>query len=232
MKDFNLGKFKLGSGGHKSIEDGACIMEMVAYLADEPWSDHPKCACPILTDFAMRLNDRWNDEERQLLKPFITRLISTKSTDEAQVARKRLIRWRYVTVSFPLLLDLWKLPDVAVTLRAFQNTIPSMALAKIFLNDNRSKIEKLSKSYAAEDVSAAAYAYADAYVSAYAYADAYVYTYADAYAYTYTYAYAYAYAYADAYVHASVDAADLKAELVKTSLETLSMAIEIRASDG
>ena len=32
----------LKSGAHRSIEDGACLLEAVAWLAGEPWSDHPE----------------------------------------------------------------------------------------------------------------------------------------------------------------------------------------------
>ena len=24
-------------------------MQLVSYIADEPWSDHPACTCPVLT---------------------------------------------------------------------------------------------------------------------------------------------------------------------------------------
>lgn len=47
-----LSDFKLTIGQHKNIAQGAYMMELVSYIADEPWSDHPKCACPILTECA------------------------------------------------------------------------------------------------------------------------------------------------------------------------------------
>jgi len=34
----------LASGGHTGIDDGMCVMEAVAYVAGEPWSDAPSCA--------------------------------------------------------------------------------------------------------------------------------------------------------------------------------------------
>jgi hypothetical protein len=62
-------------------------MEAVAYVAGEPHSDHPACASRVLTSIAIRLNDRFSDEERQLLAPLIPRLVGTRST--LDVDRKR-----------------------------------------------------------------------------------------------------------------------------------------------
>lgn len=58
---------QLESGGHSSLEEGMCIMEAVAYVAGEPFSDHPQCASRLLTSFLIRLNDRLDDDDRQLL---------------------------------------------------------------------------------------------------------------------------------------------------------------------
>ena len=119
----------LKHGSHKSFKEGGCVMEMVSYIANEPWSDHPKCACPILTSYAIRINDAFNGEHRQKLKPLIPLLVNTKESDETQIARKRLIRWRNVTATCPLILDLLKLTEIATELRAFKNTLEDMAKA-------------------------------------------------------------------------------------------------------
>ena len=39
--------FKPEAGSH-APNGRACVMEMAAYMANEPWSDHPKCASPII----------------------------------------------------------------------------------------------------------------------------------------------------------------------------------------
>ena len=213
MKQEKLETLKLGKGNHKSIDDGACIMEMVSYFADEPWSDHPACACPILTEYAIRLNDQFNDDHRQRLKKFIPVLVGTKSTDEVQIDRKRLIRWRNVTVTYPILLDLFKLPELAEELRKFENTLESMALSAKFLKENKEKI------YA--DANANTYAYTNAYTDANAYAN----TYAYANAYTDAYANANADAYTDAYADANANT--LRANLADVAIETLRLAIEV-----
>ena len=58
-----------------------CVMEAVAFVAGERWSDHPKCACPVIGAFLRAWNDYLpNDAERdRLLKPLIPRLINTRN---------------------------------------------------------------------------------------------------------------------------------------------------------
>jgi hypothetical protein len=77
-----LEPLKLGRGSHSAPSNGlveACVMEAVAYVAGEPFSAHPACASPILTSFLISWNDAMNDEDRQMLKPFIPRLVGTRT---------------------------------------------------------------------------------------------------------------------------------------------------------
>ena len=39
----------LYSGKHDEDDAERCVMEAVAYVAGEPHSDHPKCACAVIT---------------------------------------------------------------------------------------------------------------------------------------------------------------------------------------
>ena len=76
----------LDSGGHEP--DGEfCVMEAVAYVAGEPWSDSPECVSPIIAAFLRSWNDGLPDDERQMLKPYITRVIGTKTTKAAEDKR-------------------------------------------------------------------------------------------------------------------------------------------------
>jgi len=50
-------EYTLKHGVHKTRADGMCLMEAVAFLAGEEHSDAPACACPVLTDFAVGIND-------------------------------------------------------------------------------------------------------------------------------------------------------------------------------
>src|SRR5690349_9187676 len=62
-------------------------MEAVAYVAGGPWSDHPECASPVIGAFLRSWNDSLGDEDRQMLKPLIPRLVGTKAS--AKIEEKR-----------------------------------------------------------------------------------------------------------------------------------------------
>jgi hypothetical protein len=190
----------MGKLGSKEL----CIMQAVDYISSGGVSDHPECACPILTSVGIRLNDRFNKEHRQLLKPLIPLLVGTKSTDEIQIARKRLFHWRNVTVIFPLILDFIKLPEDAEKLRKYGNNVADMNSAAAFLKENRERIRKVA------DADASVYAYSYAYASADADADAFAYASADA----------------SAYAFASADA--LREKIAKAAIESFRLAIEIK----
>ena len=74
-------------------------MEAVAYFAKEPHSDHPKCACPVLTSFMITLNDRMADSERQLLKPYIHKLIGTRDGNAQK--RADILAWASIVEFTP-----------------------------------------------------------------------------------------------------------------------------------
>lgn len=56
----------LQSGAHDNPEAGMCVMEAVAYVAGEKFTDHPKCASPSIAAFMRSWNDRLPDKDRQL----------------------------------------------------------------------------------------------------------------------------------------------------------------------
>lgn len=114
-------KLSLESGSHEEFEKGMCIMEAVAYVAGEPWSDHPACACPVITAFMIAWNDGLpNDAERdRLLKPLVPQLIDTRST--AAVAERRsymALDW-LIRVHAPKWLDL--VPSLASHAKALRD---------------------------------------------------------------------------------------------------------------
>lgn len=82
-----LDKLVLDSGGHDSWEKGACVMEAVAYIAGEPFSDHPDCASPVITSFLISWNDSLPDDQRQMLKPYIPQIVGTRTTKADEETR-------------------------------------------------------------------------------------------------------------------------------------------------
>jgi hypothetical protein len=83
----NLEAIKLLHGSHADREKGVCLMEAVAWFANEPHSDHPQCASPALTSFGIALNDSFPDEQRQKLKDCIPLLVGTRN---AELEQKRV----------------------------------------------------------------------------------------------------------------------------------------------
>ncbi|WP_201451754.1 hypothetical protein [Rhodovarius lipocyclicus] len=78
----------LSSGGHHPSDGEMCVMEAVAFVAGEPWSDSPACACPVIGAFLRAWNDGLPDDERDaLLRPLIPRLVGTKSTPAVEHRR-------------------------------------------------------------------------------------------------------------------------------------------------
>jgi len=105
-------------GNHRTPGDGMCAMEMVAFLAGEHHSDHPDCACPVLTGYTIRLNDAMPETWRQQLKPYLPLLIGTR--DGHEVARAELLAWRAIRVFLPLVLEACRVPEKAARFRDFQ----------------------------------------------------------------------------------------------------------------
>ena len=97
----------LDSGGHKNISDGMCVMEAVAYVAGEPWSDHPACACPVISTFLRSWNDALPDEQRtDLLRPMIPLMVGTRSTPSVEQRRATMAADWLVRVHTPAWLRL------------------------------------------------------------------------------------------------------------------------------
>ena len=97
----------LAKGGHSDTHDAMCVMEAVAYIAGEPWSDAPQCACPVITAFMVSWNDVLEDEPRnRLLKPLVPLLVGTRSTKQVEERRSYMALDWLIRVSTPTWLDL------------------------------------------------------------------------------------------------------------------------------
>lgn len=85
-------RFPLQRGAHESRGDGMCAMEMVAWLAGEPHSDEPLCACPVLAAFVRACNDVMTDAARNRhLRPLVPLLVNTRAGSGAERARGFLV---------------------------------------------------------------------------------------------------------------------------------------------
>lgn len=88
-----LDTLTLSSGYHKYFYEGFCAMEAVAWLAGEPHSDAPVCACPVISAFIRVWNDLIQDDETRTkyIRPLLVKLIGTRSTQEVEDRRTFMI---------------------------------------------------------------------------------------------------------------------------------------------
>ncbi len=85
---------KLAKGKHASPEKGVCVMELASMLAGEPFSDHPGCACPVISSFLRSYNDSIDDERRQDLYAYASKVVGSRAPASVQRARvERLATW-------------------------------------------------------------------------------------------------------------------------------------------
>jgi hypothetical protein len=172
-------------GSHETRARGLCVMEAVAWFAGEKHADRPQCACPVLTSFAIKLNDRiYDDEERtRIMRPLIPRLVNTRGTRELEVRRA------YVAADFaardcaPRALDsaasvlerrgktehATKLRGFATQLRELPAVVDKAtgdAAAKVAREARADAAAYADAAYAAADAAAAAYAADDAAAAA------------------------------------------------------------------
>jgi len=146
---------RLKSGAHYSFNEGACVMEAVAWVAGERWSDHPECACPVITAFLQSWNDALpNDAERdRLLMPLVMRVIGTRGDAKMEKRRAMMAADWYIRVQAPAWLrlagltkqsdDLASLPEITDFL-----TCPSLMPVLNAVRDDASAAESAAESAA------------------------------------------------------------------------------------
>jgi hypothetical protein len=112
----------LAYGSHKSWDDGACAMEVVAWLAGEGITDAPACASGVLRLYTILLNDRWSDQARQALKPFLPRMVGTADDGQDEARSYLALDWLVRTYT-PAWLDLAGLTAEARELRDLRRIV-------------------------------------------------------------------------------------------------------------
>lgn len=86
-----LDDLMIDKGGHEDFEAGHCSMELVSWLAGQGFTDAPSCASPVIRGYVIALNDRWPDQRRQSLRPFLVPMIGTGG-DGLDRLRERIAR--------------------------------------------------------------------------------------------------------------------------------------------
>jgi hypothetical protein len=85
---------RLGKGKHSSPDDGACVMELASMLAGESFTDHPTSVCPVIGSFLRAYNDSVDDDRRQDLYEYASKVVGSRMSADVQRARaERLMAW-------------------------------------------------------------------------------------------------------------------------------------------
>ncbi len=179
-----LAALELDHGNHPSFDAGHCAMEAVAWLAGEPHSDAPACACPVIARAVIRLNDRISDKamRTELLRPLLPKIVGTRASREVMIKRGYIAADMAVRVFAPMALEKRGRLDLAEKLRGLTE-VTDQASARA-ARDVAWEVRKLAAAaaaaaayatYAAATYAAAAADAADAAAAAADAADGYAY---------------------------------------------------------
>lgn len=113
VSKIDLSTVRFGEGQHPPVtptgDRDMCIMEAVAFVAGEPWSDAPDCASPVIAAFLRNWNDTLSDEDRDRLLPaavWVPRLVGSIGNEEVELRRSYLALDWIVRVYTPAYLEL------------------------------------------------------------------------------------------------------------------------------
>jgi hypothetical protein len=120
----------LSAGTHAPNVDGnACLLEAVASVAGELWSDAPQCVSPAIAAYGRGWNDALANyglnDKLQALKTFIPRMIGTRTTPEAEIRRAWLCCNFAVHIAVPWWLVRADLSDEAALLAQWPEVTPT-----------------------------------------------------------------------------------------------------------
>lgn len=98
-------KLPLRHGAHQP-DSQFCVMEAVAYIAGEPWSDHPACVPPSIASVLRSWNDALptDDDRNRLLKPLIPKLFGLASYPEIEEKRWLMVGDHLIRSLLPAIL--------------------------------------------------------------------------------------------------------------------------------
>ncbi len=128
----DLATIRFGVGSHDATtaptgNRDLCIMEAVAYMAGEPWSDKPSCASPVIAAFMRSWNDALSEEDRDRLIPgavWVPRLVGSRGDDATEERRAYLALDWLIRIYTPAWLDLVpSLAPHAAALRALPEIV-------------------------------------------------------------------------------------------------------------
>ena len=87
VRDLDLTAVHLMRGAHADPQAGMCVMEAAAFIAGEHHTDEPACVSPVIAAFCRSWNDTMNDEDRQMLRPYIVEVLDTNTGADDDITR-------------------------------------------------------------------------------------------------------------------------------------------------
>ena len=130
VRPLDLAAITLDKGAHPAGTPGpgggACLMEAAAFMAGEPWTDHPKCVSSVLGEFGRSLNDVLPHARRQELRPHIPALLGTAGVGLDETRSYLALDWLIRTYT-PAWLDLAGLTAEASALRDLRRIVDLVA---------------------------------------------------------------------------------------------------------
>ncbi|MEK6271207.1 MAG: hypothetical protein AABM42_00960 [Actinomycetota bacterium] len=92
---------RLTDGGHSSPREGVCVVELASLIAQEEFSDRPRCVCPVIGAFLRGWNDRAPYAERQRLSPYAERIVGSRGSPRVTRERRDIcLRWAGAGLSY------------------------------------------------------------------------------------------------------------------------------------
>ena len=140
LRSIDLDSITLEHGSHNP-DHTFCVMELSAYIAGEPWSDHPECVSPAISAFLRSWNDGVPTDFRQRLKPYAVKVLHTNTGAADETTRAWMATDWLVRVQAPAWLSLAGLTREAANLRDLPAlTSSEIATAvQVTLSDARAK---------------------------------------------------------------------------------------------
>lgn len=150
----DIWKYDLRRGNTDHPANGACLFDAGMWLVYGRIGDEPPCSCPVIRRYGIGLNDNMDDEQRQLLKPFILRIVGNRDP-AAEPERLHYIVLETARQVVPLALERW--PEHQTALRGLPDGASFNQIKKVCKN--------AAAEVAADDADGSASASASAYAT-------------------------------------------------------------------
>jgi hypothetical protein len=99
---------RLSDGGHTSPREGVCVVELASLIAQEEFSDRPRCVCPVIGAFLRGWNDRAPYVERQRLGPYAERIVGSRGSSGVTRERRDIcLQWAGTDLGHGVVSRLW-----------------------------------------------------------------------------------------------------------------------------